>query len=147
MSALLAALGTIAAAALIAAPGCGDDGPTVPQDSDGPLVAYERGGGIAGVAERLVVRGDGTATLTVGVVDERQEELELADAELDRLTADLEAADFAAVEPAAPGACADCFIEAVTYDGRTTTVVAEIVEPPESVSAVLAQLRATVASG
>src|SRR5918996_6064467 len=93
------AVGAITGAALIAAPGCGDDAPPAPSDPDDPLVVYERGGGIAGVAERLLVRGDGTATLTVGIVHERREELQLSDAELDRLRAHLEAAEFGAVEP------------------------------------------------
>ena len=38
------------------------------------------------------------------------------------------AAEFEEAEPTSPDACADCFTEAITYAGRTTTLVAEIDE-------------------
>lgn len=136
----------VASIALLAVQACGDDDTsTPPADPDGTLVVYERGGGIAGVAERLEVRRDGGATLTVGVVDVRREELRLSADELDDLGRKLKAAEFEEAEPTSPDACADCFTEAITYAGRTTTLVAEIDEPPGSVSAVLAQLRELVA--
>ena len=138
-----AILGLTAGLALAAGCGGGDD-PTTPADPTGALVVYERGGGIAGVAERLEVRRDGTATLTVGSVDEQRTEFELSDSELDRLTRGLEAAEFEDVASTDPNACADCFIDEVTYEGESTTVLPEIDHVPDSVGAVLTELRSIV---
>ncbi len=147
MRALNAALGLIASAALLAGSGCGDDDPPeTPSDPGAPLVVYERGGGIAGVAERLEVSDDGTATLTVGSVDEQHTEFRLSDAELERLTAELEAAEFEAVGTDGPNSCADCFIDRITYAGEATTIMPEVDDVPESVGTLLTELRGLVGS-
>ena len=136
----------LATAALLGATGCGDDGPETPSDPSGTLVVYERGGGIAGVAERLEVRHDGTASLTVGNVDPQQSEFDLADSQLEALTADLEAAEFDEVGSDGRDACADCFIDRITYDGESTTILPEVDNVPDSVGAVLTELRGLVES-
>jgi hypothetical protein len=142
-----AALGAIAIAAAITLGGCGgDDGTaTTRTDSNGPLVVYERSGGIAGVAEHLEVGSDGTVEVTAGAVEPQHADFLLSDEELGQLSSELEAADFGAVSATGPGACADCFIESVATGGRTTTIVAEIDQPPASVSAALDHLRQLVA--
>jgi hypothetical protein len=142
-----ATLGAIAIAGAIAVGGCGGDDETATSrtDPDGPLVVYERSGGIAGVAEHLEVGRDGTVEVTAGAVEPQHADFDLSDEELGQLSSELEAADFGAVSTTGAGSCADCFIESVATGGRTTTIVAEIDQPPESVSAALSHLRDLVA--
>ena len=89
---------------------------------------------------------DGTASLTVGNVDPQQSEFDLADSELERLTAELEAAEFDEVGSDGPDACADCFIDRITYEGESTTILPEVDDVPDSVGAVLTELRGLVES-
>ncbi len=142
-----ATLGAIAIAAAIALGGCGgdDETATTRTDANGPLVVYERSGGIAGVAEHLQVGSDGAVEVTAGAVEPQHADFQLSDEELGQLSSELEAADFGAVSATGPGACADCFIESVATGGRTTTIVGEIDPPPASVSAALEHLRQLVA--
>ena len=84
----------LAALALALAAGCGDDeggsgGSGGDAKLSGPLT-YERGGGIAGRRDRLVVRPDGSATLTVR---DKPKSVTLTDKELDTVATDLESAD------------------------------------------------------
>ena len=89
-------IATLACALAATMAGCGQDSDPAeqaPSEPAGPMVVYERGGGIAGVIESLAIEADGSATLTVGV--ERQEhEFQLREAELERLEEELAAADF-----------------------------------------------------
>ena len=100
--------------------GCGDDEPADEQAA-GILVEYQRSGGIAGVLEHLRVERDGSATLVVGP-DRRRSTFTLAEAELEQLESDLEAADLTDPEapPGDPG-CADCFGYRIEYEDEEVT--------------------------
>jgi hypothetical protein len=142
-----ASLGALAIVLSIAVAACGDDHTaTTRTDPDGPVVVYERSGGIAGVVERLEVDGDGAVAVTTGAVDPVRADLQLSDGELAQLVSELEDADLGAVSSTGPGACADCFIESVATRGRTTTIVGEIEPPPDSVATLLGHLRDLVTS-
>jgi hypothetical protein len=118
---LATALFLLAAAG--AAAGCGDDdriadpGPTV--QSDGPLVIYERAGGVAYTAQRMVVEEDGSATVDVEGPGGVGSDFELSDAELDKLRALLEAATLA--DQPEPSGCADCYAYTIDYAGQSAT--------------------------
>jgi len=80
---------------LVLLAGCGeddDDGATR-ASLEGPLV-YERGGGLAGRRDRLVLQPSGTAKLTVR---NETREVELKPAELDRIAAEVERIDLASL--------------------------------------------------
>ena len=134
----------MAAALALGACGGDDDTATTRTEADGPLVVYERSGGIAGVAERVVVASDGAVAVTAGAVDPQHADFQLSDEELQQLSAELDAADLDAVSTTGPGACADCFIESVATGGRTTAIVAEMEPPPDSVATLLGHLRELV---
>jgi len=139
-------LGAIAMAAALTVSACGGDADpaTTRTDADGPLVVYERSGGIAGVAERVEVSSDGAVAVTAGAVDPQRADFQLSDEELQQLSSELGAADLDAVSTTGPGACADCFIESVATGGHTTTIVGELEPPPESVATLLDHLRELV---
>ena len=114
----------LAALALVLLAGCGSDdgsgdGGEKAATLTGPLT-YERGGGLAGRRDRLVVEPDGSAALTIR---EKTKPVKLKDAELDRLAGDLEAADLASLPPdsQAPKPVPDAFGYRVSYDGATVT--------------------------
>ncbi len=134
------------AVAAIAVSGCGSGDTTTTTDPDlaGPLVVYQRSGGIAGVDEKLDVERDGSASVSTGGVEPAHSSFRLSDAELKELSAELDAADFGAVTTSGPSSCADCFVESVATGGRTTTIVAEVEPPPDSVTTALAHLRELV---
>ena len=90
-----------------------------PRSSPGPMT-YERGGGIAGRRDRLIVQPDGTAELTVR---DKTKAVELTDKELDELGRDLEHADLASLpkDSTSKKAVPDTFGYRVTYDGTTVT--------------------------
>ena len=114
----------LAALALALAAGCGDDeggsgGSGGDAKLSGPLT-YERGGGIAGRRDRLVVRPDGSATLTV---QDKPKSVTLTDEELDTVATDLESADLGSLPedstttPRVP----DAFGYRINYGGATVT--------------------------
>jgi hypothetical protein len=139
----------LAVTAAIAVSGCGSGDTTTStvRDLAGPLVVYQRSGGIAGVAEKLEVERDGSASVSTGGVEPAHASFRLSDAELQELSAELDAADFGAVATPGPSSCADCFVESVATGGRTTTIVAEIEPPPDPVTTALAHLRELVQRG
>ncbi len=96
--------------------GCGADEKA---SLSGPLT-YERGGGLAGRRDRLVVKPDGSATLTVR---EKSKAVKLTGKELDTLAADLEAADLGSVrsESTSERPVPDAFGYRVSYGGDTVT--------------------------
>jgi hypothetical protein len=96
--------------------GCGADEKA---SLSGPLT-YERGGGLAGRRDRLVVRPDGSATLTVR---DRSKPVKLTAKELDTLAADLEHADLGSLpaDSTAPKPVPDAFGYRVSYGGDTVT--------------------------
>ena len=85
----------------------------------GPLT-YERGGGLAGRRDRLVVRPDGSATLTVR---DKAKTVKLTGKELDALASDLEAADLGSVrsDSTSERPIPDAFGYRVSYAGDTVT--------------------------
>jgi hypothetical protein len=96
--------------------GCGADEKA---SLSGPLT-YERGGGLAGRRDRLVVRPDGSATLTIR---DKSKAVKLTGKELDTLASDLEAADLGSLpsESTSQRPIPDAFGYRVTYGGDTVT--------------------------
>lgn len=114
----------MAGIALVLLAGCGDDGGSgggggEQETLTGP-VTYERGGGIAGRRDRLIVQPDGTAELTVR---EKTKSVQLTDGELAKLGRELEGADLGSVPPNSTSkqAVPDAFGYRVIYDGKTVT--------------------------
>jgi hypothetical protein len=102
--------------------GCGDDegdGSTADAKLSGPLT-YERGGGVAGRRDRLVVRPDGSATLTV---QDKPKSVTLTDKELDEVVSEVESADLGSLpkdsttKPPVP----DAFGYRIAYGGDSVT--------------------------
>ena len=116
----------LAGLAVVLLAGCGSDGGGSGSDSGGGKaslsgpVTYERGGGLAGRRDRLVVRPDGSATLTVR---EKSTTVKLTGKELDSLASDLEAADLGSVpsESTSERPVPDAFGYRVSYGGDTVT--------------------------
>lgn len=118
---------TMVGLALVLLAGCGEDdgggggggGGEKPATLTGPLT-YERGGGIAGRRDRLIVQPDGSAKLTVR---EKTKSIRLKDAELDAIGRDLEEADLPSVPPNSTSKTPvpDTFGYRVAYDGTTVT--------------------------
>jgi hypothetical protein len=112
----------LAGLAVLLVTGCGSDDGGGGGDQaalSGP-VTYERGGGLKGRRDRLVVRPDGSATLTV---QDTPRAVTLTDKELDTLASDLDHADIGSLptdstsETPAP----DTFGYRVSYDGDQVT--------------------------
>ena len=106
----------ILAALIVLLAGCGADEQAA---LSGPLT-YERGGGLAGRRDRLVVRPDGSATLTVR---DKAKTVKLTGKELDALASDLEAADLGSVrsDSTSERPIPDAFGYRVSYAGDTVT--------------------------
>lgn len=118
---LIAGLMTLAIA------GCGgdDESPADPGGSggaelSGPLT-FTRGGGIAGRTDKLVVRPDGSGSLTTRSGGERAVKLEAA--ELQTIADDAQSADLAGLpeDSTAGRPQPDAFGYRVVYDGATVT--------------------------
>lgn len=126
------------AAAAVA--GCGDDeGGGKPTGDPGGAIVYTRSGGIAGAPLKLTIEPGGSATVEAGIEGDRAS-FELEPDRLDRLHADLEAADLDSVGIApGPAECADCFIYGLTYSG-TTISYDEVDTVPDAVSSVVGEL-------
>ena len=110
----------VAATALLY--GCdeeGSAGSTATQQPGGPLVVYERAGGIAFTAQRMVIDEDGSATVEVEGPGKIGAEFDLSDAELDELRGLLDAATLES--PPEPSGCADCYAYSIEHDGRTAS--------------------------
>jgi hypothetical protein len=131
----------IVVAALV---GCGESDPDEPSGepvlTNGALVTYTRTGGVAGLDERLRIEPDGTATIAYGEPVDSEEPFDLSDAELERLTALLEAADFDSTpeNPEQTG-CADCFVYTVEYGGKSVTYD-DVTQPAPSIAELVAAL-------
>jgi hypothetical protein len=126
---------------LLLAAGCGDDeGGGGDAKLSGPLT-YERGGGIQGRNDKLVVRPDGSATLTVR---DKPKSVTLTDKELGTVAADLADADLASLpkdsttQPTVP----DAFGYRINYDGATVTT--DDPGMPEQLKGLTARLGALV---
>jgi len=131
----------ILAALLLLAAGCGDDeGGGEGAKLSGPLT-YERGGGIQGRNDKLVVRPDGSATLTVR---DKPKSVTLTDKELGTVATDLADADLGSLpkdsttQPPEP----DAFGYRISYDGATVTT--DDPGMPEQLKGLTARLGALV---
>ena len=136
----------LAGLALVLLAGCGGDDDDAGGGGEpaarltGP-VTYERGGGIAGRRDRLIVQPDGKAELKVR---ERTKSIELTDGELDELGRDLEHADVASLpkDSTSKKPVPDTFGYRVSYGG--TTVTTDDPAMPERLSGLCARLGALV---
>ena len=115
----------LAGIALVLLAGCGDDGGPDGGGSEKPAtltgpVTYERGGGVAGRRDRLVVEPDGKAKLTVQTATKS---IQLSDAELADLERELAKADLTSLpaDSTSKTPVPDTFGYRVTYDGTTVT--------------------------
>jgi hypothetical protein len=106
-------------AAAVAA-GCGDGGETITtqEPAGGPLVVYEREGGVAFTAQRMVIEEDGAATVEVAGPGDVGAEFDLSESELFELRALLDEATFESPEPTG---CADCYAYTIESGGETAT--------------------------
>jgi hypothetical protein len=105
--------------AVVLLAGCGSDDGGGKASLAGPLI-YERGGGFAGRQDRLVVQPDGRAKVTVR---DKTREVKLKPAELDRIAADVEAADLPSVpaDSRAPKPVPDAFGYRIQYGSSEVT--------------------------
>jgi hypothetical protein len=131
------------ALALAVAAGCGsDDGGTGDEKPAlaGPLT-YERGGGLAGRRDRLVLQPDGTAKVTAFG---RTREVELAGKELDRVAAALDSAELSSLpaRSTSPKPVPDAFGYRIQYG--TSEVTTDDPAMPEKLRALVARLGAIV---
>lgn len=95
--------------------------PRTPEPQVGPLVYYQRSGGIAGVSDEMVVERDGTYRISRrGVAVARGR---LSRAELDRLRAVLAAAHFRDIPVVSRHSGADLMTYVVAYDGYAVTAM------------------------
>ena len=122
-------LAIVGLVALAAVAGCGDDEKETPPGGGGGgggsrlegELTYTRGGGIAGRADRLVVRPDGSGTLETRKGGKR--DVKLSEQELSELEAELARANLpdlpaqSVADPPAP----DAFGHRVVYGGTTVT--------------------------
>ena len=131
------------ALALLAA-GCGSDDEGGHGGSSGGEkaalsgpVTYERGGGLKGRRDRLVVQPDGSATLTVR---DTEKSVTLTDKELATLADDLDQADIGALPPdsTADTPAPDTFGYRVSYGGDEVTT--DDTAMPKQLRALMARL-------
>jgi hypothetical protein len=115
---------------------------------DAVLVTYVRSGGIAGDRTSLTVTTDGAATVKddAGTASTPSARRLPAD-QVDRLRSALDAAAFDALHARypAPGTCNDCFLDVITYRGRSVTV--EGAAAPARLSEALGLLEDLAAGG
>jgi hypothetical protein len=134
----------LAAIALALVAGCGDDGGGSvsygPDALSGPLT-FERGGGLKGRRDRLVVQPDGKATLTVR---DKTTSVQLTDAELAKLVSDVDGADLGslAADSTSEKPAPDAFGYRVNYGGDTVTT--DQVAMPDELRGLVARLSALV---
>jgi hypothetical protein len=122
--------------------GCGDEGGGAGGDAGdrpslkGP-VTYERGGGIAGRRDRLIVQPDGSAS--VSSYGETRT-AKLSSAELEGLADKLDQTDLKALptKSTSPTPVADAFAYRVVYDGKTVDTDQEAM--PDELRGLVAEL-------
>ncbi len=132
----------LAGLAFVLLAGCGsDDGGGGGQAALSGPVTYERGGGIAGRRDRLVVQPGGKATLTV---QDKSKPVTLTGRELETLASDLQSVDLGSLpknstsQPSIP----DAFGYRVSYGGDT--VVTDDPGMPKALRGLVARLGALV---
>jgi hypothetical protein len=121
--------------------GCGEDsgaggGGGEPPTLKGPIT-YERGGGIAGRRDRLIVEPDGSASLTVR---DGTRAIKLSAAELTALADELKQTDLASIPAKSISSppVADAFAYRVEYDGKRVDTDSEAM--PDELRGVTAEL-------
>jgi hypothetical protein len=129
-------------------------GPAIAQGPPAPSVAqfaisYERSGGLAAMPQKLVVRPGRHAVLTTrGPAPDglKTSRFRVAAKRIADLRGALRRADFDSIDtPApAPGACADCYLYALRYQGHEVSF--SEVDAPERLRGVLDRLEALVAA-
>jgi hypothetical protein len=127
--------------------GCGDDGGDggggggVKRPKLNGPITYERGGGIAGRRDRLIVQPDGSASLTTNT---ETHAITLSSAELRALADKLEQTDLASLpaKSTSPTPIADAFEYRVVYEGKTVDTDQEAM--PEELSPLVSELGALV---
>jgi len=131
----------LAGLALVLLAGCGDDEgggdrPTLA----GPLI-YERGGGIAGRRDRMVLQPSGTAKLTIR---EATREVELKPAELDEIATEVEQANLPAIpeQSTSPKPIPDAFGYRIQYG--TSEITTDDPAMPDELRRLVARLGALV---
>jgi hypothetical protein len=139
----------IALALLAAIVGCGENAdppppPAAPEPGSG--IVYQRSGGFGGIFERLVIEGDGSATLTSSVAGEQaKSSFELGDEQLESLVAALDESGLSGIDaPSGPSGCSDCFEYVIAYAGHRISF--DQVEAPPEIAPVLAELAGIVSS-
>jgi hypothetical protein len=128
----------LAGLAVLLLAGCGsDDGGGGDQAGLSGPVTYERGGGLKGRRDRLVVRPDGSATLTV---QDKPKSVTLTDKELDTLAGDLDQADIGSLpaDSTSETPVPDTFGYRVSYDGDQVTT--DDMGMPEQLRGLMARL-------
>jgi hypothetical protein len=124
--------------------GCGDNGGAADERPTltGP-VTYERGGGIAGRRDRLIVEPDGSASLTTNTGTSA---ITLSSSELEGLADALEATDLNALptKSTSPTPIADAFAYRVVYGGKTVDTDQEAM--PEDLRGLVSELGGLVDS-
>ena len=121
--------------------GCGDDGGGTGGGGEPPAlkspVTYERGGGIAGRRDRLIVQPDGSASLTT---KKGTRAIKLSSAEVEGLADKLESTDLKALptRSTSPTPIADAFAYRVVYEGKTVDTDQEAM--PDELSPLVAEL-------
>ena len=134
----------LAGLAFVLLAGCGDDGggsvSSGPGALSGPLT-FERGGGLAGRRDRLVVQPDGRAALTLR---DTTRSFRLTDAELAKLQSDLDDADLGSLpaDSTSERPVPDAFGYRVNYGGDTVTT--DDAAMPEALRGLMARLGALV---
>jgi hypothetical protein len=127
--------------------GCGDDGGANGETGGGATaelkgpVTYERGGGIAGRRDRLIIQPDGSASLTT---NNGTHALKLSAAELKSLADKLEQTDLTALPTRSTSSppVADAFAYRVVYEGKTVDTDQEAM--PEELSPLVSELAGLV---
>jgi hypothetical protein len=114
-------IGALATSLAIAAAGCGGGGDGGSDNGHaGGEITLSRTGGLAGISESLTIAPDGAATVTSGFAGEpRTKEVQIGDAELRAVQAELSKADFEALDEGEAAGCADCFVYVLSYGGET----------------------------
>ena len=127
--------------ALVLLAGCGDDGGGGGKPALAGPLTYERGGGIAGRRDRLVVQPDGRAELTV---QETTKAIRLTDGELAKLGHDLDDAHLGSVpaNSTSDRPVPDAFGYRVNYGGDTVTT--DDLAMPDELRGLVARLGAVV---
>jgi hypothetical protein len=127
----------LAGLALVLLAGCGDDDGGEGKPALAGTLIYERGGGLAGRRDRLVLQPDGRAKVTARG---KTREVELKPRELDRIAAEVEKADLPSVpeRSTSPKPIPDTFAYRIQYG--TSEVTTDDPAMPDELRSLVARL-------